>query len=171
MGDARPSNSSGKERERKFLVKELPPGLSRYPHELIRQGYLAVMGRGSEQVEVRVRVKGDEHFLTVKSGQGDARGEEELRITRDQFSRLWRLTKGRRIEKVRYEIPYDGLKIELDVYRGKLRGLKVAEVEFKSLAQLREFTPPPWFGREVTGQEKYSNSHLALRGLRGESSR
>jgi adenylate cyclase len=37
----------------------------------------------------------------------------------------------------------------------------VAEVEFPSLASCRKFKPPRWFGREVTGEKRYSNVRLA----------
>jgi adenylate cyclase len=56
------------------------------------------------------------------------------------------------------------LKIELDVYRGRLRGLAVAEVEFPSAAAMKRFKPLPWFGREVTGRSAFSNSKLATSG-------
>ena len=75
---------------------------------------------------------------------------------------LWPLTRGLRITKVRYEIPYGALTIELDVYRGAARGLAVAEVEFRTDRAVRRFVPPDWFGREVTGRKAYSNSQLAV---------
>ncbi len=49
-------------------------------------------------------------------------------------------------------IPHGGLEIELDVYAGALEGLLVAEVEFATEADAREFEPPEWFGDEVTGR-------------------
>jgi CYTH domain-containing protein len=68
------------------------------------------------------------------------------------------------LKKVRYKIPHEGLTIEVDVYRGKLRGLRIAEVEFASAAALRRFVPPAWFGKEVTGYKSFSNSELAASG-------
>jgi CYTH domain-containing protein len=85
-------------------------------------------------------------------------------IPTDRFRSLWRLTKDRRIEITRYEIPFRGLTIEMDVYHGKLRPLMTAEVEFNSERQLRNFEPPPWFEKEVTGQMKFGNAQLALHG-------
>jgi hypothetical protein len=78
--------------------------------------------------------------------------------------RAWVLCSGRRIQKVRYTIPYGGLNIAVDVYRGKLRGLATAEVEFPSAAALRRFMPPPWLGREVTGVKAQANAELARHG-------
>jgi adenylate cyclase len=152
------------ERERKFLVLRLPSGLNKFPHERIRQGYLGIPNlQEPKPVEVRVREHAGKHVITVKGGRGGSRSEVEVPVDDDAFRSLWRLTHGRRIEKVRYRIPFGDFMIELDVYRGKLRGLKTAEVEFKSAGQFRSFRPPEWLGREVTGRDEFSNSRLATR--------
>ena len=63
---------------------------------------------------------------------------------------------------MRYEIPWEDLLIELDIYRGRHAGLVVAEVEFPDGASSRRFKALWWFGREVTGEKRYSNVRLAL---------
>lgn len=148
--------------ERKFLVKEVPENLNKHPSTEIIQGYLAITEDGTE---VRVRKKGDGYFLAVKNGFGLQRQEVEIDISRDQFEKLWSMTKGRGIEKVRFEIDYSGMKIELDIYKGILNGLIVAEVEFLSIDEARSFIPPDWFGREVTEDERFKNKNLALYGV------
>ena len=150
------------ERERKFLVIQPPSGLAKYPHRRIRQGYLTIPDQKHNPLEVRVRDEGGKHLLTVKDGSGGSRKEVELPIGKE-FGSLWPLTKGKRIEKVRYRIPIDGLTIELDIYRGKLRGLMTAEVEFESEPQLRRFRPPDWLGRDITNRDEFANSRLATR--------
>ncbi len=62
---------------------------------------------------------------------------------------------------MRYEVPWKKLIIEIDVYHGCNQGLIVAEVEFPNHASRRKFKPPGWFGREVTGEKRYSNVRLA----------
>lgn len=154
-----------KEIERKFLVKQLPENLQQYPSKAIIQGYLAITEDGTE---VRLRHKGDRYFLTVKSGFGLQRGEAEIELSEHQFEKLWLMTEGKRIEKIRYEIDYRGMRIELDIYSGILEGLKVAEVEFPSIDQAKLFIPPNWFGREVTEDERYKNRNLLLLGITDE---
>ena len=114
-------------------------------------------------VEVRVRDEDGAYAITVKGGNGASRTELQAPIDADSFRRLWRLTQGKRIEKVRYRIPLGESTVELDVYRGKLRGLMTAEVGFDSGRAMRRFQPPDWLGREITGRPEYANSSLATR--------
>ncbi len=37
------------------------------------------------------------------------------------------------------------------------------EVEFGSVEEAEDFTPPGWFGQEITGREELSNRSLALK--------
>jgi CYTH domain-containing protein/CHAD domain-containing protein len=149
--------------ERKFLIRQAPPGLESYPHQHITQGYLISAG---EDLEVRLRARDGESFLTIKQGGGLAREEDENSIDRERFDRLWPLTDGHRLQKVRYTIPGDdGLAIELDVYAGALDGLAVSEVEFDSEAQAQRFNAPAWFGPEITGDLRYTNQRLSADGL------
>ena len=151
---------SGVEIERKFLVDRAPDGLP--DGEPIEQGYLAVGGDG---VEVRVRRRGEDATLTVKSGPGMVRTEEEFAIDARRFASLWPLTDGRRVTKTRHVIPLHGdLDAELDVYGGAHDGLLVAEIEFPSVEASEAFDPPEWLGRDVTGDGRYANQALALAG-------
>jgi len=154
--------SQPQEIERKFLVKSLPENLEQYPHKDIVQGYLAITEDGTE---VRLRKKGKKYFQTVKSGAGKTRFESEVEITEDQFNTLWEATKGKRVEKTRYEIPHESGTIELDIYHGDLDGLLSAEMEFSSEKDSNEFVTPIWLSEEVTDDKKYKNQNLALHGV------
>jgi CYTH domain-containing protein len=148
---------NGVEIERKFLVERLPEDLP--AGRRIEQGYLAVAPDG---VEVRIRRRAGACTLTVKSGPGHVRVEEEMEIDERRFEALWALTEGRRIAKTRHVVPLaGGVAAEVDVYDD---GLLVAEVEFPTEAASAAFLPPSWFGREVTGDARYANQRLALRG-------
>ncbi|MEH3054425.1 MAG: hypothetical protein PGN13_10545 [Patulibacter minatonensis] len=140
--------AQGVEIERKFLVTRLPADLERHPSQRIEQGYLAVDPDGAV---VRLRRRGADTILTIKAGLGIERAEEELLLDAARFGRLWPLTAGRRVEKVRYAIPAaDGLTIELDVYEGDLHGLVTAEVESDDRAVVEAFEPEPWMRLDLT---------------------
>jgi adenylate cyclase len=149
---------NNREIERKFLLKRLPDQLKRSRHYVIEQGYLATEPAGRQ---VRLRKKGKTASLTFKVGRGANREEREIKLTPKQFATLWPATAGRRLYKLRYEIPWRNLLIEIDIYRGKHTGLVVAEVEFPDRATCRKFKPPSWFGLEVTDEKRYSNVRLA----------
>lgn len=147
--------------ERKFLIAVLPSGLEQHPQAALRQGYLTDDGETS----VRLRWEAAACTLTVKRGRGLRRQEAEIAITRAQFDALWPLTGGARLEKTRYRLPYGAHTIELDRYHGPLAGLVTAEVEFVTEADAHAFTPPAWFGADVTGDARYLNLSLARHGL------
>ncbi len=147
--------------ERKFVLEAVPPAATASPGSAVEQGYLAV----DADVEVRLRRADGNRLLTVKRGHGESREEVELRLYSEQFEALWPLTAGRRLRKSRRRLPIgEGLVAEIDTYEGELAGLLVAEVEFPSPQASREFRPPPWLGREVTGDPAYANQTLALNG-------
>jgi CYTH domain-containing protein len=149
---------SSHEIERKFLVKELPPNLKDYESRPIEQGYLAVRRDGTQ---VRLRKAGSRQTLTVKRGRGLKRQEWEIDLIPEQFNELWPATEGRRLTKTRYDVPFGDYTIEVDVYGGRHKGLVVAEVEFDDEKQCREFEPPDWLGKEISGARRYSNVKLA----------
>jgi CYTH domain-containing protein len=144
------------ERERKFLLGSMPGEVG--PPSHIEQGYLAVDG----VVEVRVRRTDGGSTLTVKGGTGRDRTEVELAVGADDVDELWPLTEGRRLVKDRHRVPLaGGLTAEVDVYLGHLAGLRTVEVEFDGPEQADAFSPPGWFGPEVTGNGTYGNAALA----------
>jgi adenylate cyclase len=146
--------------ERKFLVDRKPDELG--DGDRIEQGYLAI---GDDGVEVRVRRRGDDMTLTIKSGPGMVRTEVEMTIDAERFEALWPLTEGRRLNKTRHLIPLAaGVTAELDVYTGAHEGLVTAEIEFPSVETSEAFDPPAWLGRDVTGDGDYANQALAMKG-------
>ena len=149
---------SAREIERKFLLKKVPENLEQFPHDEITQGYLAIESGG---VQVRLRKKGNVRSLTYKRTVKGGREEREIRLSVEQFDALWPATGGRRLTKVRYEVPWKEHTIEIDVYRGRHDGLIVAEVEFADDKSCAAFKPPDWIGEEVTGKSRYSNVLLA----------
>lgn len=142
--------------ERKYLIHKLPDQLDIYPHRTLEQAYLC-----TEPV-VRVRRDANDYILTYKSKGLMVREEYNLSLTREAYVHLLSKADGRIISKERYCIPYgDHLTIELDVFAGDLAPLLLAEVEFNSEEEANAFTPPDWFGEDVTFSSKYHNSTLS----------
>ena len=149
--------------ERKFIVLQDPTAARLGPGVHIRQGYLAE----EQTVEVRIRITPTNAMLTVLAGTGLLRTEVEIAISVEQADTLWPHTARRRIDKTRHRVMLDdplGHVAEVDVYAGALAGLCVTEVEFSSEINAAAFTPPAWFGRELTGQPGWSNAALARYG-------
>ena len=142
--------------ERKYLIHTLPDHLEDYPHRTLEQAYLC-----TEPV-VRVRRDDNDYILTYKSKGLMVREEYNLPLTEEAYRHLLVKADGRIITKERYFIPYgDHLTVELDVFDGDLAPLLLAEVEFASEEEANAFTPPAWFGEDVTFSSKYHNSTLS----------
>jgi CYTH domain-containing protein len=157
--------ANGVEIERKFLLAGLPPTMRLSRREPIRQGYLALDG----DTEVRVRITPGRAVLTIKSGRGGVRTEEEVVLDKRQGDALWELTEGRRVQKTRRRVRVGDAVVEVDEYGDALDGLVVAEVEFDDEQASRSFQPPSWFLREVTDDRRYSNRSLASDGFPEQS--
>ena len=141
--------------ERKYLVKQVPENLASYPCHEIEQGYLC-----TEPV-VRIRRQDEEYYLTYKSKGLMIREEYNLPLTEDAYFHLREKIDGRLISKRRYLIPLDPYTIELDVFHSPKDDLILAEVEFPSEEDALTFTPPDWFGEDVTNSSLYHNSRLS----------
>lgn len=149
----------GMEIERKFLVQNTEWQASNPTGTPMRQGYLSV----DPARTVRVRQIADQGFVTIKGPSvGAARAEFEYTIPGpDASAMLDTLALRPIIEKVRYLVEHQGNTWEVDVFEGDNAGLVVAELELDHAAQ--PFERPPWLGREVTDDHRYSNSSLVQR--------
>ena len=148
----------GLEIERKFLVtgtawKPLAAGV------LTRQGYLS----SAAERTVRVRIAGDQGFLTVKGkSRGLTRTEFDYAIpVEDAAAMLDGLCEKPLIEKTRYRVLVGAHTWEVDEFHGANAGLVVAEVELANADE--EPTLPPWAGREVSLDARYFNANLVKR--------
>ena len=144
--------------ERKYLIDKnnIPCRLEDYPSRQIEQGYLCT------NPVVRIRKDNDRYELTYKSRGMMIREEHNLPLTAEGYEHLKTKIDGICIEKTRYMIPLsDSLTIELDIFSGKLSGLQIAEVEFADAMSAEHFTPPDWFGEDVTFCPQYHNSALS----------
>lgn len=143
--------------ERKYLVSELPSDYESWEAHPMEQAYLC-----TEPV-VRVRRDRDDYYLTYKSKGLLAREEYNLPLTKEAYEHLLAKADGIILTKTRYKKQLEGteLTVELDVFSGKYEGLILAEVEFTSIEEAESFTPPHWFGKDVTLSGEYQNSRLS----------
>jgi CHAD domain-containing protein/CYTH domain-containing protein len=147
--------------ERKFLLRGMPPLPDGAVRTEIVQGYLP--GERLQERIRRVRRRGEppKYFRTVKLGSGISRTEIEEEADEATFRRLWSLTKGRRIRKLRFKVPDGGLTWEIDRFAG--RRLVLAEIELPS--EDFDVQIPAWLQehveRDVTGEDEYVNINLA----------
>jgi len=150
---------SGMEIERKFLVSSDSYKRQATSQSRIRQGYIC-SGHGRT---VRVRIRGDRGFLTIKGPSADgglSRYEFEKEITPDEAEQLFRLCEPGVIDKTRYLVPSGRHTFEVDEFYGDNEGLVMAEVELS--APDEPYEAPDFIGREVTGDRRFYNSHLRL---------
>lgn len=143
--------------ERKYLIHTPPQDYQQYPCHQIEQAYLC-----TEPV-IRIRRQDDEYWLTYKSKGLLAREEYNLPLTKEAYAHLLEKADGIVLCKRRYLIPIaeTDLIIELDVFEGDYRGLRLAEVEFATEEDAMAFVPPEWFGEDVTFSGEYQNSRLS----------
>jgi len=146
--------------ERKFLLRAMPrlPAGARVLR--IDQGWIP----GVRLRERLRRTREGEHttyYRAVKLGSGLKRLELEEQTTPEVFRALWRLTRGKRIRKLRYVVAAGGRAWEID--RFPALGLVLAEIELGSEEEPVQI--PEWLSpvieREVTGEVEYTNYSLA----------
>ena len=170
MKNPKDSNSGGlferrvMEIEKKYLIKHLPEGLEECKKYDIEQGYL------NRKPTLRIRKRNDDYIFTYKSApkdkeQKDILVNEEIEVPLDEksYKNLRKKVDGNLIKKFRYVIPLEGgLKAELDVFRGKLKGLVFVEVEFPDIETAENFKKPEWFGEDVSADRRYKNGYLSM---------
>ena len=141
--------------ERKFLI---------YPDKWVAkdkgvkiiQGYLST----HKDRVVRVRIKGERAFLTIKGNQkGITRTELEYEIPIHEAKIMLEMCLDFPIEKTRYHETIDGLLWEIDVFEGKNKGLYLAEVELTDKNQMVEL--PTWIRSEVSTDYRFFNAWLS----------
>ncbi len=144
--------------ERKFLVNSNAFKDKAFKKTRIIQGFLNT----HKERTVRVRLKGEKGFLTVKgksTKDGLERFEWEKEIDDSEAKSLLELCEKGIIDKIRYEVKSENHTFEIDEFSGDNKGLIIAEIELNSSDE--KFIKPNWLGEEVTGNVKYYNSQLS----------
>jgi len=144
--------------ERRFRVSSDAWRASVDQSTRITQGYLAI----TKDSVIRVRVRDEEGYVTIKSRDGGlAREEFEYAIPLADARSLLNLCGHRIVDKIRHEINYAGYCWEVDEYLQPLEDLIIAEVELQ--AETEDPPRPPWIGDDITHDGSFSNAALAQR--------
>jgi adenylate cyclase len=142
--------------ERKFLLHaERWAALKKPNPKKIIQAYLV----NTPEKTVRVRIKGNTGYLTIKGPtKGIRRSEFEYEIPLMDAEALIAQFAEKVIDKDRYELLYEGKIWEVDVFHGKLEGLLLAEIELED--EKESFSIPEWVSSEVSHDPEYFNARL-----------
>ena len=130
--------------ERKFLVTSDAFKEEAFAQNRIKQGYLSSVPERT----VRVRVKGNKGYLTIKgisNDSGMSRFEWEKEIPVTEAKELLLLCEKGVIDKTRFEVKQGNHVFEIDEFYGENEGLIVAEIELGS--ETESFEKPSWLGK------------------------
>jgi CYTH domain-containing protein len=152
------------ERERRYLLRDLPEGMTRAdPHLQITDNYMT----GSRLRLRKVREPRTNKW-TVKFTQKFAPNPEDLSrtiITNTYLNALeaevlYSVFNSNEIRKNRYPFEFDGRKFSVDMFLGDLFGLVLAEVSFETDEDLDNFPKPPFALADVTNEPLFSGGKL-----------
>lgn len=151
------------ERERRFLLKDLPEGLTRAdPHLQITDNYIT----GTRLRVRKVRDPRTNKWI-VKFTQKFAPNPDDLSrtiITNTYLNPLEADTLSvfntNEIRKNRYYFDFEGRRFSVDMFLGDLFGLVLAEVGFETDEELDNFRTPPFAIADVTNVLLFTGGSL-----------
>jgi CYTH domain-containing protein len=152
------------ERERRYLLKDLPEGLTRADHHLqITDNYIT----GSRLRLRKVRDPRTNKWV-VKFTQKFSPNPQDLSrtvITNTYLNaleaELLSVFEANEIRKNRYYYDFEGRRFAIDMFLGDLFGLVLAEVSFETDEELDSFSTPPFAFADVTSNELFTGGRLA----------
>ena len=152
------------ERERRYLLQDLPEGLTRADHHLqITDNYIT----GTRLRLRKVRDPQTNKWI-VKFTQKFAPDTNDLSrtvITNTYLNALEAETlaifDANEIRKNRYKFEFAGRQFSIDMFLGDLFGLVLAEVSFDTDEELDNFPPPPFALADVTNNEIFTGGKLS----------
>ena len=152
------------ERERRYLLPDLPEGLSRADHHLqITDNYI-------NGTRLRIRKVRDPRTnkWVVKFTQKSAPDPQDFSRTvitniylNAREAETLAVFEANEIRKNRYSFEFAGRKFSIDMFIGDLFGLVLAEVSFETDEELEAFPSPPFALAEVTNNDMFTGGRLA----------
>lgn len=152
------------ELERTFLAKKIPHNLQECKYRKIIDIYIP---KERKHPSLRIRRNGDKYRLTkkepVKRGDKSKMLEQTIFLTESEYNILSK-TKGKKVEKMRYQYKYENVVAEIDVFQGDLKGLVLVDFEFKTVAEKNKFKMPNFCLVEVTSEKFVAGGMLCGKG-------
>ncbi len=149
--------------EKKYLLSRLPKALP--------ERYVDIQDTYLPNCSLRLRIERNCSGIVIgrkltKKDKAPERGSTvsvitSLYLSEDDLKALGSLN-GFTLNKRRHIYEDEKNRIVFDVFRGKLEGLILAEIEFKDERSCSNFEPPESEWREVTSNPNYSGGYLAV---------
>src|SRR5215471_6183241 len=163
------------ERERRYLLQDLPEGVSRADeHVQITDNYLT-----GTRLRIRKVREPKTNKWTVKFTQKFPQDPKDLSrtiITNIYLTALEADTlsvfEANEIRKNRYYFDFAGRRFSVDIFLGELLGLVLAETSFETDEEMREFKTPSFALADVTNNELFTGGrlcHLTFADIRKEA--
>ena len=152
------------ERERRYLLEDLPEGMTRADHHLqITDNYIT-------GTRLRIRKVRDPRTnkWVVKFTQKFASNPGDLSRTvitnlylNATEAEILSIFEANEIRKNRYCLEFEGRRFSVDMFLGDLFGLVLAEISFETDDELDHFPAPPFAIADVTNNEIFSGGKLS----------
>jgi len=151
------------ERERRYLLRDLPEGMTRAdPHLQITDNYIT-----GTRLRLRKVREPQSNKWVVKFTQKYAPDPNDLSrtiITNTYLNALeaevFAIFNANEIRKNRYPFEFEGRRFSVDLYLGDLFGLVLAETGFETDEELDNFPKPPFALIDVTNEHLFSGGRL-----------
>jgi CYTH domain-containing protein len=175
MGDATPktentihveSKYARIERERKFLLRDLPEPLTRAStHVQIWDNYITNTRLRLRKIRVP---QTKEYILKLTQKFAPAPPDFSRTIITNTYLTPYEyevlsVFEGNEIRKNRYPYEFEGRAYGVDVFLGALWGLILAETSFETDEEMEGFGVPPFAVRDVTNDEMFTGAELVGR--------
>jgi CYTH domain-containing protein len=152
------------ERERRFLLRDLPEGLTRASeHVQIWDNYLT-----NTRLRLRkIRLPQTRQWITKLTQKFAPAPDDFSRtvITNTYLSaveyEVFSVFEGNEIRKNRYQFEHQGRLFSVDLFLGDLFGLVLAETSFETDEEMESFVPPSFALMEVTNDLMFTGGRLA----------
>jgi CYTH domain-containing protein len=152
--------------EKTYLVKFLPEDLKNCDYKELIDIYIP---ESSAHPDLRIRKNGDKYEITRKRpidlADSSRQDENTISLSKEEFEYFNQLS-GKRVRKIRYLYEYNNFMAEFDLFQDNLKGLVLADFEFKSDKEKDIFIMPNFCLAEVTEEVFIAGGVLAGKGYK-----